>query len=208
MQDEKESEIVVIDLITNSCDSVSEEAKKHRNSLGSVDHTYRVDVIGKTLMRQLFNTLISWFSEVLKGRKKPSRFFPHLLDTLTSQYPICCEDRDFLHWIIAIVSKKILKAKFQANLNAYSPFSSEEKADIISKGLSYKSLFKKFSWATERRSNLNHPFIRLAKNIVNKNEIYSKKFWRRIIESRKKEIQDLDKYRKLISNKLGEIDDL
>lgn len=62
-------------------------AAKHRNTPGPIDHTYRVDVMGKTLMRQLFNLVINKFSEDLKGKKQPHKFFPKMLNTIKIEYP-------------------------------------------------------------------------------------------------------------------------
>lgn len=101
----KETEIINIDSEGEESDSPS----RHKNAIGKVDYTFRVDVRGKTLMRNLQKIFKLRYKELVKGKKQPDRYFRHLLDSLNSEYQQHKEDEVFICSLIGVITKIIFR---------------------------------------------------------------------------------------------------
>jgi len=188
-----------------SCCKCNCQNNKRSNIPGDVDHTMRVDVRGKTMMRKL-----SWFvrrryTRIMKGKKQSDRFFKFLHDKLQSEFPSLVNNQQLLIEVFSPIAKMILKKAFEQKVKECTLFSESEQSLILEWSRTFKMPGSNFQTIKERRKKLNHPVFRLAKSLINKNDMYEKEFWQWIIETRSKPIADIDGYKQLISKDMATI---
>ena len=175
--------------------------KRHNNKVGSKDHTFRVDVRGKSFLRNLIKVVKLHFLSEVKGSGKCDKMFKLLRKLLEEQYSSLKNNDEFFFKIYSPILFMILRKKDE-NIRNSSYFSEKEKQIILQEINLFKSVWDDFSIAHKRRELYKHPIIRLSKTLIYNNDIYKKKFWKRVLDTRRKKINDVDSYMKILEKDL------
>lgn len=199
---DKQAEVDVISLsssesqVERSSDSQVDKARpRHNNKVGLKDHSLRVDVRGKSFLRNLVKVVKLHFLNEVKGSGRWDKMFKLLRNMLEEQYVDLRNNSELFFQVYSPILYMILRKK-NDNITKSKYFTSEEKQRILAEIKAFKLVCDDFSIAKNRSQLFKHSIIRLSKTLVYKNEIYNKRFWKRVLDTRRKEITFVDQYKK------------
>lgn len=199
---DKQAEVDVISLsssesqVEQSSDSQVDKARpRHNNKVGLKDHSLRVDVRGKSFLRNLVKVVKLHFLNEVKGSGRWDKMFKLLRNMLEEQYVDLRNNSELFFQVYSPILYMILRKK-NDNITKSKYFTSEEKQRILTEIKAFKLVWDDFSIAKNRSQLFKHSIIRLSKTLVYKNEIYNKRFWKRVLDTRRKEITFVDQYKK------------
>ncbi len=75
---------------------------------------------------------------------------------------------------------------------------------IIREGNSFKDTMKNYSYVPEREMAFVHPIFSLAKSLIEKNEIYQKRFWKRF-NDRRGSVGSLETFQRGVNQEMSNI---
>jgi len=143
-----------------------------------------------------------------KERKRQTNFINKLLEMLKMDViNFVNRTLEFQAKLIGPLAKHILRKEFESKTNACSYFDQELKQLILVEAEAFKSKMQNFSFVPQREIGFKHPIFSLAKRLMEKNEIYANKFWKRF-EGRRDSNGSLETFKRLVQREMSAIMDL
>ena len=192
--------------ICNKQSHIKTEAFEDDNTKNLI---YRSDVLQKGWFRNAYaGIILPHAKDATKGAKKADKFYKKLLEMLKMDViDFVNRTLEFQAKLIGPLAKHILRKEFESKTNACSYFDQELKQLIIVEAEAFKSKMQNFSFVPQREIGFKHPIFSLAKRLMEKNEIYANKFWKRF-EGRRDSNGSLETFKRLVRREMSEIMDL